>query len=103
MRVGEPNRRIAPTVIIKSRRKSDEHRALGLREHATRPAAPRVFVTSVCRPEPPGNKDKLARGTSRRRREAQTLGVRADWRLPWATDTRRPLLPASAPAPLPSR
>eukprot|EP00965_Chrysotila_dentata_P054526 1809325-Pleurochrysis_carterae.AAC.1 len=45
MRVGKSNRRKAPAMLIRSKRKSDEHRALGQREHATRPSAPRMFVT----------------------------------------------------------
>eukprot|EP00965_Chrysotila_dentata_P080344 2650607-Pleurochrysis_carterae.AAC.1 len=41
MRVGETKRCVAPTVLIASKGKGDEDRALGEREHATRPAAPR--------------------------------------------------------------
>eukprot|EP00965_Chrysotila_dentata_P042776 1420221-Pleurochrysis_carterae.AAC.1 len=68
----EPAHSAAAPCSSEAKGKSDEHRALGHREHATRPAASLVFVTGVCMPEPPGNEDKLARrtlaGAGRRKR-----------------------------------
>eukprot|EP00965_Chrysotila_dentata_P056642 1879017-Pleurochrysis_carterae.AAC.1 len=61
MRVGKSNRRIAPAMLIRSKGKSDEHSALGQREHATLPAAPRVFVTGVCSEAPCGRAVKARR------------------------------------------
>eukprot|EP00965_Chrysotila_dentata_P046344 1540240-Pleurochrysis_carterae.AAC.1 len=59
MCVGQPHRRVAPTVRIRSKRKCDKHGPLREGENAPGPPAAIVLVAGVRRPEAPGYKDEL--------------------------------------------
>eukprot|EP00965_Chrysotila_dentata_P110407 3647493-Pleurochrysis_carterae.AAC.2 len=79
MRVGQSHRRVAPTMLIRSKRKGDKHGALCEGENAPGPSAPTVPLASIRRPEAPRDKDEFARvllaGAGRRRRGGWAPGA----------------------------